>query len=93
MVAYATRYDCDDNVLVYPLVAGVDCKRYVLPVVPHARAIRVEFIDLSADLVTNRASLLADIRSVLGGLSVMQEPRLGSEQGQPQRTSSESPHV
>src|SRR5262249_27978108 len=27
MAAYATRYDCDDNVLVYPLVAGVDCKR------------------------------------------------------------------
>lgn len=74
MVAYATSYDCDDCVLVYPLVAGVDCKRYLLPVAPHRRAIRVEFVDLSADLAANRASLLADLRSIVGGAPVVNDP-------------------
>lgn len=75
MVAYATRYDCDDSVLVYPRVAGVDGKRYVLPVEPDARVIRVEFIDLSTDLVKNRAGLLADLRSVIGSGRMTEEAR------------------
>lgn len=66
MVAYATRYDCSDNVLVFPGASGVSPKRYVLPVEPKPRTIRVELIDLSRDLLTDREGLIASLRRVAG---------------------------
>lgn len=68
MVAYATRYDCDDNVLLYPHVPGVSAKRYSLPVSPVARDIRVEFVDLSKDLFKHRAEFVAELRRIVGGV-------------------------
>ncbi|KAB2906736.1 MAG: hypothetical protein F9K40_06155 [Kofleriaceae bacterium] len=66
MTAYATRYDCNDNVLVFPRVPDVGPVAYVVPSRPADRSIRVEFIDLSMDLRTNREALLRDLARLVG---------------------------
>jgi 5-methylcytosine-specific restriction enzyme subunit McrC len=67
MAAYATRYDCNQNVLLFPRVDGIAPVTYTLPVEPTARSIRIEFVNLAADLVQNRESLIADLRRIIGG--------------------------
>jgi len=69
MAAYATRYDCNHNVLVFPRVEGIAPASYVLPVEPIARNIRVEFVNLTADLVQNRESLIGDLRRIIGSMT------------------------
>jgi 5-methylcytosine-specific restriction enzyme subunit McrC len=52
MYAYANRYDCPDNVLLYPEVTGVTPKTYLLEDTSSAKRIRVAVISLSHDLST-----------------------------------------
>jgi hypothetical protein len=52
-------------VLLYPRVPGVEPKRYSLPVLPMARDIRVEFVDLSKDLLKHRAEFVAELQRIL----------------------------
>ena len=52
MYAYASRYDCRNNVLLYPDVTGVTPKSYLLEEATSVKRIRVEVISLCNDLST-----------------------------------------
>ena len=52
MYAYAHRYGCADNVLLYPDVTGVTPKTYLLEDTSSVKRIRVAAINLNHDLLT-----------------------------------------
>lgn len=66
LYAYANRYGCRNNVLLYPRVTGVTAKDYILDGDESSRRIRVEFVDLSVDLRQDPEPLKAALRRVLG---------------------------
>ena len=70
LYAYATRYGCPRNVLLYPKLEGVSNKAYRL--IPDATPYRVETtsLDLGIDLVGDRQRFLDDLRGVLMSESV-----------------------
>lgn len=66
LFAYAHRFDCADNVLLYPAVGSKVRTRYHvrLPGVPVA-VIRVETLDVGRDLMAERTAVLAELGGVL----------------------------
>ena len=64
LYAYATRYKCRDNILLFPSVAGVTPKSYIIEDTPQTR-LRVEFLDLSFDLRRDHERLVAGIKQAL----------------------------
>ena len=63
LYAYATRYKCPDNVLLFPRVEGVTPKSYRID--GGEGRLRVEFIDVSSDLRRNSAALKANLLTIL----------------------------
>jgi 5-methylcytosine-specific restriction enzyme subunit McrC len=64
LYAYATRYKCRNNILLFPRMAGVTPKSYTVEGLPQTH-LRVDFLDLNYDLRLNRAGLLADLKRIL----------------------------
>lgn len=64
MYAYATRFDCNDVVLLYPDTGDVTPKSYRLPG-DEAKRIRVAVIDLHRDLQKERVGLKSDLLRIL----------------------------
>ena len=65
MFAYAHRYNCGENILLYPKVPGVSAKEYDLEGDSQGRRIHVQFLDVSYDLRNNRERLLSDIKQIV----------------------------
>jgi len=63
LYAYATRYKCLDNVLLFPRVEGVTPKSYRID--GGDGRLRVEFVDVSCDLRRNSAALKANLSTIL----------------------------
>ena len=63
--AYATRYRCQDNILLFPRVPGAVSHTYVLDGDPLGRRIRVAFVDLARDLRRDHTELLDELRGIL----------------------------
>ncbi len=66
MYAYSQRYQCNDVVLLYPKVAGVEEKVYLLED-DDSRRIHIGFVDVSRDLGTSAGSaeLLHDLQCLI----------------------------
>ena len=67
LYAYANRYQCRDNVLLYPRVNGVTAKSYLVDGDPSQRQIRVELVDVGRDLLRDKELLKAELRLVIHG--------------------------
>lgn len=79
LYAYATRYDCERNILLFPLVDGATPKHYLLGGDEKGRNIRIEFIDLSRDLAANIDSFKHDLaKAVLGSKPSPKEKSLSA---------------
>jgi len=79
LYAYASRYACDDTILLYPGAPGRDAATYLLEGGPGARRLRIEFIDLSRDLRRQRDAVCRDLRAILAPPIVAQtEPPAGA---------------
>jgi 5-methylcytosine-specific restriction enzyme subunit McrC len=65
MYAYANRFDCVDNVLLYPDVTGVTGKTYSLE--GTQKKIRTAVIKLNLDLMSqeNRKKFLEELKNIL----------------------------
>lgn len=63
LYAYANRYGCGDNVLLFPRVEGVSPKRYTVP--DTGARLRIEFVDVSRDLRRNQDAFKADLAAAL----------------------------
>lgn len=63
LYAYATRYGCPDNILLFPRVDGVSPKSYTVP--DTGTRLRVEFVDVSRNLRRNQKALIADLAAAL----------------------------
>jgi 5-methylcytosine-specific restriction enzyme subunit McrC len=68
LYAYATRYQCGNNVLLFPRISGVTSKSYVLADDSQTK-LRVEFLDLNFDLRRERDRLVANFRQILNLLN------------------------
>ena len=66
LYAYANRYECPDNVLLYPKVPGVTPNAYVVEGDPPGRRVRVALVDVSGDLTRDRSGFDADLRAAIG---------------------------
>lgn len=64
MYAYATRYECKENVLLYPKVEGVEPATYFLPA-DASTSIRICQVDMSCDLRKERIHFLQKLKQVL----------------------------
>lgn len=69
LFAYANRYGCPNNILLFPLVAGVSSKSYRLDGEESKRRLRVEFLDLGFDLRRHRPRLVDNLRRILSPVS------------------------
>jgi len=65
LYAYSHRFDCPDNVLLFPKVPGIAAKRYRIDG-SSERRMRIEFLDVSRRLIGNRDALIEDFRQILG---------------------------
>jgi 5-methylcytosine-specific restriction enzyme subunit McrC len=67
MYAYATRYNCTDNVLLYPDVTGITPKTYLLEDELAPKRIRVAVINLNHDLSSSagRVAFKTDLYRVV----------------------------
>jgi 5-methylcytosine-specific restriction enzyme subunit McrC len=63
--AYATKFESEDSVLLYPAVAGVTPKEYDASDPGKSRKIRVETIDLNYDLARNNLLTIQQLQSIL----------------------------
>lgn len=70
LYAYATRFNCPSNVLLYPRIAGTTSKRYSIDGDTHRRQLRVEFVDLNIDLPKEIGRLKADLRQVISPIRI-----------------------
>lgn len=66
LYAYAHRYECPDNVLLFPHVDGVSRKAYQIQGNYCSHKIRVEFVKLNRDLRADGKSFREEIGKVLG---------------------------
>lgn len=66
LYAYAHRYECQDNILLFPYVAGVSPKSYRIQGKYCSHRIRVEFVKLNRDLRTDGPAFREEIGKVLG---------------------------
>lgn len=65
LYAYANRYGTANNVLLFPWVKGVTPKTYHLADDEQNRTLRIEFVDLTADLAHDTKSLRSDLRRAI----------------------------
>lgn len=78
LYAYSQRYDCPNNILLYPRVSGVSPKHYS----PEEqgspeKSLRVEFVDLNYNLRSSKDRLKTQIKDILYGHA---NARTGSSQ-------------
>ena len=66
LFAYAVRYSCPDNVLLFPKISGVSAKSFTVADGSGHR-LRIEFIDLSKDLSRYEMQFIDDLRLILFG--------------------------
>lgn len=64
LYAYSTRFECQNNILLFPRVPGVTPKRYIIDD-ESLTQLRVEFLDLSFDLRRERERLQAEFTRIL----------------------------
>lgn len=64
LYAYSTRYQCRNNVLLFPRVPGVTSKCYMIENESQTH-LRVEFLDLNFDLRYERERLMAEFKRIL----------------------------
>jgi len=65
LYAYAHRYGCPDNVLLFPKVDGVTPKTYRIPDTSPEKQLRIAFVDMNRDLRKNKDRLIDDLRTIL----------------------------
>ncbi|OGQ84267.1 MAG: hypothetical protein A2289_26265 [Deltaproteobacteria bacterium RIFOXYA12_FULL_58_15] len=65
LYAYATRYNCSDNVLLFPKVPGVTPKTYALDGVAEMKA-RIAFVDVGRDLFRETEAFKGELSEILG---------------------------
>jgi len=65
LVAYATRYECEEAVLVFPRTQGVSEKGFDVPGI--GSRIRLSMIDVSRDLAKDISGVQEDLRRVVHG--------------------------
>lgn len=65
--AYARRYECPESVLLFPKSAGAQRQVFSLEGTELGARLRVEFLDVSRDLVVDRAGLVEELRVALHG--------------------------
>jgi len=65
LYAYAHRYECPDNVLLFPQVDGVTQKSYLIEGNYCSHRIRIEFINLNRDLRQEDAALIDELKGIL----------------------------
>jgi 5-methylcytosine-specific restriction enzyme subunit McrC len=66
LYAYAMRYDCDNNILLYPQIAGVKSRDYQVDGEMSHKCLKVRFVDLSYDLRSNFPKLIDNIKDLIG---------------------------
>jgi len=64
LFAYAKRYDSPDNVLLYPKVPTGSRKTYFVDDESEKR-VRIEFVDVSRDIQTNKVELIKNLSNIL----------------------------
>lgn len=67
LYAYAHRYECPDNVLLFPRVDGVSQKSYIIEGNYCSHRIRVEFINLNRDLRKEGKAFRDELKRILYG--------------------------
>lgn len=65
LYAYANRYECSDNVLLFPLVKGASSKVYRVEGKGSDYRIRVELIDLNIELLKDGPNFRIDLARIL----------------------------
>ena len=65
LYAYAKRYGCPNNVLLYPRVPGVTPKSLTLDA-DADKQVRIEMVDLGRDLWKEKEALIAELSRVVG---------------------------
>ena len=65
LYAYAHRYECPDNVLLFPMVDGVTPETYLIPDSSPRKRLRIAFIDMNRDLRKNKEGLITDLKAIL----------------------------
>ena len=65
--AYARRYECPENVLLFPKTLGVERQAFSLEGTQPGARVRIEFLDVSRDLAADRAGILEELRVALHG--------------------------
>lgn len=66
LYAYAHRYECQDNILLFPFVEGVSKKSYIIEGSYCSHRIRVEFVKLNRDLRAEGPAFRMEIGKALG---------------------------
>lgn len=69
LYAYAHRYDCPNNILLFPYVNGVSSKSYVIQGSYCNHRIRVEFLKLNRDLRKDGKAFRQDLFKILHPIS------------------------
>lgn len=72
MFAYAHRFDCMDNVLLFPDSGTTVRKRYHIPGTDPARGIRIETVNLLRSLPQEKTALLDELKQILHGGRIAQ---------------------
>jgi 5-methylcytosine-specific restriction enzyme subunit McrC len=67
LYAYAHRYECPENVLLFPHVNGISRKSYIIEGNYCSHKIRVESIKLNRDLRKDGEAFREDLRMILSG--------------------------
>ena len=65
--AYARRYECPENVLLFPKTSAAQRSVFRLDGIEHDTRVRIEFLDVSRDLSADRAGLIEELRVALHG--------------------------
>lgn len=65
LYAYANRYDCADNVLLFPWIPNAEARSLWMPGDTKKRRIRIAFLRLEGDLKKARNSLIEELRTIL----------------------------
>ncbi|WLD13107.1 McrC family protein [Planctellipticum variicoloris] len=69
LFAYASRYNCENNVLLYPHSPGVVSRSYSIDGDPSKKRLRIECLDLGFDLYLERDRLLNNLAAILNPTS------------------------
>jgi 5-methylcytosine-specific restriction enzyme subunit McrC len=69
LFAYAHRYGSEDNVLLYPKIVNLEGRRFWVPDTEPEKRLRIEFVDVSQDMLKNQEQLFIDLFNVLQGES------------------------